>query len=262
MSQFYVVLPSDSSVNYFPDNTVAHYKTKLAKRVCTDAEYEVAITELMYPMNMHNFVPKDPLVVDVQIYRCENWFKWQLESGYFKDGETLAEFLNTELTTNFKKSFYLENLVEPIFTYDKLQKQIRCSFQGTRERTDASSYFNWEPESAGLQKGFISFLANPLELIEYNIMYIYCDIVTPYLVGDVQTPLLRAIGVKGERDETITVTFEKPYYLPVARRDFDQIEININTELGAPVPFSGGKSLAVLHFRPRNESFLPDTAIG
>jgi len=49
-------------MNYFPDNTVAHYKTKLAHPICNDGDYEVAMVELMYPMNYNNFVVKKPLV--------------------------------------------------------------------------------------------------------------------------------------------------------------------------------------------------------
>jgi hypothetical protein len=97
------------------------------------------------------------------------------------------------------------------------------------------------------------------ELSDYqSLMYVYCDIASPSLVGDVQTPLLRVIAVKGEWDDTISEVCHNPYYVPVARRAFDTIEININTELGVPTPFTGGKSVAVLHFR-RHGSVLSNT---
>ena len=116
---------------------------------------------------------------------------------------------------------------------------------------------------AGLSLGLINKLKlgknEPFELSDYqDLMYVYCDIASPSLVGDVQTPLLRAIALKGEWDDTISEVCHNPYYVPVARRGFDTIEININTQLGAPMPFTGGNSVAVLHFR-RHGSVLSNT---
>jgi len=42
------------------------------------------------------------------------------------------------------------------------------------------------------------------------------------------------------------ITFTNPQYIPVARRDFQTIEININNELGQPVPFKFGMSVITL----------------
>jgi hypothetical protein len=50
-------------MDIYPDNTVAHYKTKLAYPTCNDGDYEVAMMELIYPINYHNFILKEPLVV-------------------------------------------------------------------------------------------------------------------------------------------------------------------------------------------------------
>jgi hypothetical protein len=86
----------------------------------------------------------------------------------------------------------------------------------------------------------------PFEFGGYRLMYVYSDIVTPYLVGDVQVPLLRTIEPSSKRDEMITATFTKPYYVPVARRGIDRIQILINSELGEPN--AGGKSLVVRLF--------------
>ena len=55
MNQFYITLPSDSSAIFFPDNTVAHFTTKLAQRIHLNGEYEVALTEFIYPNNWQNF---------------------------------------------------------------------------------------------------------------------------------------------------------------------------------------------------------------
>jgi len=78
-------------------------------------------------------------------------------------------------------------------------------------------------------------------------MYIYSDIVSYSLVGDTKTPLLRVCNIGGKHGDEIRVTFTNPQYNLC--QDFETIEININIELGKPMPFLNGKSIKTLHFR-------------
>ena len=48
---FYVTLPSNSSLDYFPNNTLNNYTTKLHSALRLDGEYEVGLVELAYPQN-------------------------------------------------------------------------------------------------------------------------------------------------------------------------------------------------------------------
>jgi hypothetical protein len=45
----YVVLPSNSSMEYYPKNTLANYKVKLGKPLILPGQYEVALVEIIYP---------------------------------------------------------------------------------------------------------------------------------------------------------------------------------------------------------------------
>ncbi len=84
-----------------------------------------------------------------------------------------------------------------------------------------------------------------------NLMYIYCDVASHAIVGDTKTPLLRVCNVTGKHGEFVRIAYAQPHYVPVGRREFDRptIEIAINNELGKPMPFEYGKSVATLHFR-------------
>jgi hypothetical protein len=48
-TQFYLTLPSNSSMKYFPQNTVANFRVKLADRIVLPGQWEVALTGLHYP---------------------------------------------------------------------------------------------------------------------------------------------------------------------------------------------------------------------
>ena len=52
---FHLTLPSDGSMETFPDNTLAHFKTLLPQTLdLSDGEWEVGLTEMMFPNNLEN----------------------------------------------------------------------------------------------------------------------------------------------------------------------------------------------------------------
>jgi hypothetical protein len=48
---FFVTLPSDCSAQYYPNNTVARFVTKLPETVRLEKQYEMALAEIIYPHN-------------------------------------------------------------------------------------------------------------------------------------------------------------------------------------------------------------------
>ena len=52
--QFSITLPSDSSMKYYPDNTVAKFVTKLPEPIKLEGEYEVGLAEIIYPYTWYN----------------------------------------------------------------------------------------------------------------------------------------------------------------------------------------------------------------
>ena len=51
---FYLTLPSNSSINYFPNNTLTHYTTKLLKIMDLDGAWEIGLAEIQYPHSWYN----------------------------------------------------------------------------------------------------------------------------------------------------------------------------------------------------------------
>ena len=50
---FFLTLPSDSSMLYFPGNTLTNYTTKLLNTVELTGEWEVGLTEIQYPVTWY-----------------------------------------------------------------------------------------------------------------------------------------------------------------------------------------------------------------
>ena len=53
-SEFYVTLPSNSSIEYFNDKKISNFVTKLPKTIQLDGEWEVGIAEIDYPDTWYN----------------------------------------------------------------------------------------------------------------------------------------------------------------------------------------------------------------
>jgi len=49
-----MTLPSNSSMDYYPENTVARYTTKLNTRIELEGEWEVGLAEISFPFEIEN----------------------------------------------------------------------------------------------------------------------------------------------------------------------------------------------------------------
>jgi len=80
-------------------------------------------------------------------------------------------------------------------------------------------------------------------------VYVYCDLLEHVPVGDTKAPLLRIVD-KPRRDHgNVYQVLNPTLYVPLQKKNFNTVEINIMTDTGLTVPFLSGKSFDVLEFR-------------
>jgi len=81
-------------------------------------------------------------------------------------------------------------------------------------------------------------------------LYVYCDILEHVIVGDVLASLLRIVDMKRRKSYgNMHETLRSPLYVPLQKKHFDTMEINIMTDTGKPVHFAIGKTVTVLEFK-------------
>ena len=91
----------------------------------------------------------------------------------------------------------------------------------------------------------------------FNSLYVDFDASEAIPVGDSKAPLLRVVDTAGNFGDLIHRMYTTPQYVPVSRKEFNTVEIDIRDDIGRPVPFEFGKVVATLHFRrSRNPYFL------
>ena len=67
--------------------------------------------------------------------------------------------------------------------------------------------------------------------------YVYTDITKSQYHGDVVVPVLCTVTVKGKHGSYVIKNFERPHYVPLNKRIFDKISINIRDKAGDLVAF-------------------------
>lgn len=75
-------------------------------------------------------------------------------------------------------------------------------------------------------------------------------------VGDSLVPLLRIVPVERVDGQWISKSFMRSQYIPVSRKQFETIEVNIKHDTEELVPFEFGKVLLTLYFRPNQPPLL------
>ena len=68
-------------------------------------------------------------------------------------------------------------------------------------------------------------------------------------MGDIKAPLLRVVDAAGNFADTIHRLYTTPQYVPVSKKEFNTVEIDIRDDTGRPVLFVFGKVITTLHFR-------------
>ena len=87
-----------------------------------------------------------------------------------------------------------------------------------------------------------------------NNLNVYCDLLKPVAVGDVDAPLLRTIAVssKTKFGEYIEYEPQEREYIPLLYTEFDHIEVDIKDDYDRTIDFRFGKVYLSLHFRKVN----------
>ena len=87
-----------------------------------------------------------------------------------------------------------------------------------------------------------------------NSLYVYfCDWIYP--VGDIKAPLLPVVDAAGNFGDLIHRWYTTPQYVPISKKEFNMVEIDIRNDTGRPVPFEFGNVVVILHFQ-QQESIL------
>lgn len=261
---FYVTLPSDSSMNYFPENKISHYFTRLPMPLDLKGEWEVGLTELIYPHTWRNITEYG------NEYEYVLGNSLELADGRPRNGNEYEHDDSDTKKIRIPSGYYESpNDIIKVINYQKFNDRISISYNKHTKKVKVSlkkyaqlKFLSGLAECLGFPPGeVVSNVSTPSSTFEspfiadphadFKLLYLYSDIVEPQIVGDTVAPLLRVIPVKGEDGDMIHEVFDRPHYIPVTRKNFQTIETVIRTHTGRLVSFDRGKLIVKLHFRQK-----------
>lgn len=252
MSRFYLTLPSNSSMKYYPENTVARYTTKLDNTIELEGEWEVGMVEIWTPTDLVN-VPVDRCYYTIYVNRKYHR-RILLPPAHYRQINDLIDAIHSEqrgqVPIEGNKPLMVEFAVGGGGTFFKLDPSGLYGDIAVRFSSDLARILGFD-EKIGYVKDTTAPHPISLNVVDIYSMYVYCDLLQHVVVGDTKAPLLRIVN-KPARTFTrrhLHKIFNPILYVPLQKKNFDTVEINIMTDTGDPVPFRSGKSILVLEFR-------------
>jgi len=252
MSRFYVTLPSNSSMDYYPENIVACYTTKLANVVELEGDWEVGLAEVSIPSAVYSVIAdKCYYVVSMD---NKHFPSIVVPQGHYKRVSDLIKVMHSSMPVDgagnpfvmfTSKSGYIEMTFTEIY---RPILSIRFS-ENLSNILGADADVSYNHTNARTRRKF-SLMEG-----DVNSVYVYCDILKHVTVGDTKAPLLRIVHKPKKQEGNVHQTFSPILYVPL-QKNFDTVEINMMTDTGQPVSFRFGKSFVVLEFRRNVHSYL------
>lgn len=266
--EFYLVLPSNSSMQYF-DNTTTKFTTQLDREINLIGRWVVGIAEIHIPETVIHFQKYESFFIFLQDPKSEpnkiqnnlHEIKYEFPHGYFENVDDFAAGINSS-----KNILKHQKLVKPSRDggFWSLLRTCDCKLP---HRT----YFNRKTvqvlgfnETVIDENGKIYIETNNTRrLIEANNppcisraipkqLFIYSDICIPYNVGDTRSSLLRiaSLNMSNYLFGNLNVQyFTRIHYLPILKNSFRNICIDIRDQFGKPISFQFGTVNVTLHFK-------------
>ena len=246
-SHFYLELPSNSFLNIFPDNKTTSYCVKLPQAIDLNGDWEVSLYSISYPITWytlqhhenHIYYSEDGLIFQTAIVDC----------GYFGTMADLVKSINAALKRNTGN----DNIRLTCNARKKVTVHVKNSHQLVLMGR-LSIILGFGGEEIKITKTTTSTYVTDLN--GTVMIYFYCDIVQPQVVGDTNAKLIKSVPQQGKMGEVLAKTFTNIQYVTVQTKSFEDIEIVLRDDTGKPVPFERGNVLVTLHFKQQSSSYF------
>lgn len=257
-----LTLPSDSSFEYFPHNTVARFRVQLPQEYNFDGDYEVGLTQLQYPHTWYNTPAEGMLIQAAYMTPGGEWAyarePVKVKGGYYSSTQALVLAVNKALQRiDFdiepKQSAYC------VLEYDTVSQKVRYK---TLLKVKQDIRIKLPPDLQ-FKLGFSTDAENSRWLVNkdrgaitcdlrggFHNIYAFTDIAKSVrVVGHTLQPLLRSVPVQGNHGDMVLFEPKTVDWLPLRFRQLRQVEIYLTTDMGQLVQFERGKSVVTLHIR-------------
>lgn len=250
-SDFYLVLPSNSSMSYFPDNTTTCFTTQLSREIRLIGEWMVGLAEIHIPCAIVH-LQRSEANFTFNLIAGSKGITYRLPRGIYEKIDQLANVINN--TADFGIHLKLE---PSVFHKGYYELKRVCSCKQTHSLTfnaKIARVFGFEEHDGKITDVYTGVANRPASLARAipDQLFVYTDICESRLVGDTQAPLLRIVSqdnIKYKFGTNSVKSFAPIHYIPLLHHSFQNIVIDIRDQHGDAIPFEYGTLTVALHFK-------------
>lgn len=276
-NSFYVILSSNGSLNYYPENTLSKFTVKLPYTIelsnnenWTVGLHSASIPKFQYVKvqnvsvkfnNSYTTFVNTPATI-ITLISCSKLFFATIEREV-KDNSFFKKFKNVkynklsdkiDTSKNVKIAFvegfdvYLEHSTE--YSVDKLFNSIYSQIPETN-RVAVNKIFqdnlkNVEFQNSSLfGNAFEEIIVNPVHKI-----FFYIDIIKPQIINSTLARALYISPIKSSMEDNFELSIQNIKYCGLDKYYFNEISVLITNEFGDQINFEDGSNYTslVLHF--------------
>jgi len=221
-NSLYITLPSNTTNDMFPNNTISHFTVRLPKRI-DFGDYEAALVEFQYPKT---WTMIEGFIFTVMAFHADGRSGFRhvrIPPTRVNSPKALIEFLQSRVDD------VAETREKYFFSYDEATGRtgVRC--------VDSLHMISLDPklgELLGFEHKFAfrgdsdwHWSNHPTDISNgMTAIYIYSNIVQNQLVGDVMVPLLRTVPIRGKESDLFrSEEFRHHHYLPLKNETTDLV---------------------------------------
>ena len=274
----FLTLPSNSSMDIYPENRLSDYMVHLPKEINLSGSWELGLSEILYPNTWYN-IDTNQFYIFYQRGALE--FVAVLPAGYYQQPQYIVRQILQEMRREFQnrnKTLVSEGvLTQPIdflfdLTYNPLTQLTTMSIQhkkgapttdrnGTAQPDVVVTLSNELASILGFQKVWYREIgeytsASVANVDTVNAIYVYCDVIEHRTVGHTLAPLLAVLPVTGKPGAYVSKRYDKIQYHPVLKKNLSDIHISLRDDQGKRIRFRKGKVIVTLHLRPKKLNSL------
>ena len=236
------MLPANASPDVYPDNKNSHYRIKLPERVTLQGKkWSIALRTMHYANSWYNVTNGAVYIRHRQTDGSYRTYERKVESGRYLNSQRLVSEMriavNSAAETREKiLMVHDENSHKFYIRFDDRNWSVRFSDELARVfDLSSTEWYASETKTKAIR-------SIPDIFAGHSLMYVYCSLVAPRIVGHSSVPLLMEVPVKPPKKDVENVFFEpsKPHYVPVSTTDTQEVEIDIRRGDGEPFLFRSG----------------------
>lgn len=280
MKDFYVTLISNSSIETYSWSKASSFIVQLPRKISLNENWVVGLAELHFSYNFFNVTENNNSFT----YTCgRNTYTHKIPVGFYnsvgdilteilkKTEKELGRWLEYDSTTNRVRVIHTDEITKklpftnghntrtneitktnPLSDNDNCNELTAIKFHGR-----LALQLGFIPDGNVLKYKFSPYVGN----VYYGIpeqMYVYCDIIEPQIVGYESSQIIKIINTSEKElkfGSSCFHGFQKIHYIPVMKKEFDTIQIDIRDITGEYFPFRHGITTVKLHFKEIKPEF-------